>query len=121
MKNDWLEYELQNWARWCRSGPEPGPVEPNRCGLDYLQDSRYADEDEKPPPIHIDNAKRVQLIFDASIKIERKVLQAEYVSPWQYARYSGGIGAAARRLEISAAAYETHLACVKRRVERAFT
>jgi hypothetical protein len=89
--------------------------------LDYLQDSRYADEDEKPPPIHIDNAKRVQLIFDASIKIERKVLQAEYVSPWQYARYSGGIGAAARRLEISAAAYETHLACVKRRVERAFT
>lgn len=127
MKKDWLEHELRNWARWCRSGPEPGPVEPSRCGLDYLQDERYSDADDKPPPIHIDNAKLVQRVFDSSIKIEKKVLQAEYVSPWQYDRYSGGISAAVLKLKkdipglsLSESGYEMILASMKRRVERAF-
>lgn len=98
-------------------------MEPSRCGLEYLQDTRPSDDgdDDKPPPIHIERAQVVQRVFDCSMTIERKVLQAEYVSPWQYARYSDGISAAARRLKISPPAYETILASIKRRVERAFS
>jgi hypothetical protein len=123
VSKDWIEQELNNWARWCRSGPEPGPVEPDHCGLQYLQERASEEETDpnKPPPIHVEHAQIVQRVFDSSIKTERKVMQAEYVSPWQYARYSGGIAAAARRLDISTAAYETHLTCIKRRIERAFS
>jgi hypothetical protein len=92
-----------------------------------IPDGTWADEEEKPVPVHEENAKRVQTVFDAAIAIERKVLQAEYLSPWQYARFSGGISAAVRRIneldpdiKISVTGYETVLASVKRRVERVF-
>lgn len=120
MKNDWLEFELRNWARWCNSGQMPGPslgVDP-RC---------FFDENDTLAPIHEDNAKIVQRIFDSSILVERKVLQAEYLSPWRYARYSSGIAAAVRRInaiepnvKLSVMGYETILASMKRRVERVF-
>jgi hypothetical protein len=103
-------------------------MEPDHCGLQYLQEKpTEAENDPNKAPIHIERAKVVQRIFDLSIKVERKVLQAEYVSPWQYARYSSGIHAAVRRINaidpdtrLSVAGYETILASVKRRVERAF-
>lgn len=78
------------------------------------------DEDEAPTPIHEEHAMQVQRVFDAAIFIERKVLQAEYLSPHKYQRHVG-IAAAARKLEISAAAYETILTVIKRRVEQVFS
>lgn len=111
MKKDWIEHEFKNWARWANTGPANLPWGVNAIVL--------FDEDESPAPIHEENAKRVQRIFDAAIFIERKVLQAEYLSPWKYSRHSG-IPAAARALKLSAPAYETILTCLRGRVERAF-
>lgn len=130
MNENWIEHELRNWARWCNSGPMPHPTPwewmGHCCSLegDYLPPEQTGPTDDeelrKPPPVHIENAKVVQRVFDVSIYIERKVLQAEYLSPGQYARHSSGIGAAARRLKLSTPAYETILASLKQRVEKAF-
>jgi hypothetical protein len=130
MNGDWVDHELHNWARWCNSGPMPHPTPwecmGQCCSLEggYLSPEQTGPSDlddlRKPLPIHAENAKVVQRVFDVSIYIERKVLQAEYLSPWQYARYSSGIGAAARRLKLSTPAYETILANLKQRVEKAF-
>ena len=118
MKKDLAEYEFRNWSRWCNSGPNGGPPP--------LADPRSL-YDDAPLPINEDNAKIVQRIFDSAILVERKVMQIEYLSPWQYARYSAGIAAAVRRLNasmpeinLSVSGYETILDSVKRRVERAF-
>jgi hypothetical protein len=88
----------------------------NICVPDAL--TGYADE--LPPPIHEENAKRVQKVYDFAITVERKVLQAEYLSPWKYGR-NRSIQAAANTLELSTAAYETVLTSIKKRVERAFS
>jgi hypothetical protein len=111
VKKDWVEAEFRNWARWCNLG---GTNLPWGVSAECL-----FDEDEAPIPIHEESAKRVQKIFDSAIFIERKVLQAEYLSPWRYSR-NNGIAAAARVLELSAPAYETILTSMKRCVERAF-
>ncbi|MBB5508139.1 hypothetical protein [Paraburkholderia atlantica] len=120
---NWIDHELKNWGRWCNSGPSDEPQAPGSClGNLYIRDelTRSADDDA-PPPIHEENAKRVQKVFDVAATLERKVMQAEYLSPWRYGRYSGGVAAAARALEISTPSYETILTVVKRRVERVFT
>jgi hypothetical protein len=109
--NDWVDHELKNWSRWCNQG---GAILPWGVSAIVL-----FDEDVAPVPIHEENAKRVQKVFDTAIRIERKVLQAEYLSPHQYGR-TKGVPTAASKLEISTAAYETVLACVKRRVEKVF-
>jgi hypothetical protein len=125
------DHELKNWSRWCNSGALPHPLPPSRCASlesRYLPEALHAAAEDAPPPIHVDNAKRVQTVFDSAVTIERKILQAEYLSPWQYSRYSGGIPAAVRKINnidpdvgLSVAAYETILASVKRRVERIFS
>jgi hypothetical protein len=112
VKKDWVEHELKNWSRWCNLG---GTILPWGVSAAVL-----FDEDEAPTPIHEENAKRVQKVFDVAVFIERKVMQAEYLSPGRYSRHNG-IAAAARKLEISAPAYETILSCIKCRVERVFT
>lgn len=119
--DDWLEHELRNWSRWCNSGPFPHPRLPGSFLESWLiPDTLAGANDDRPPPIHEENAKKVQTVFDSAIPIERKVMQSEWLSPWQYGRFSGGISAAARKLEISVASYETVLRSVKRRVERVF-
>lgn len=138
MDGNWIEHELRNWARWANSGPMPHPTPwewmGHCCSLEgnYLPPEQTGPSDiedlvKAPPPIHVENAKVVQRVFDVSIYIERKVMQAEYLSPRQYARYSGGIGAAVRRInaiepgiKISVTGYETILTSLKRRVEKAF-
>jgi hypothetical protein len=129
MSENLVDHELNNWARWCRSGPELGPILPGSFldGMVVPNILTGEDADDRGPPIHEDRAKRVQKIFDVAITIERKILQAEYVSPWQYARYSGGIAAAVRRIndiepsiKLSVTGYETILASIKRRVARVF-
>ncbi|WP_321905144.1 hypothetical protein [Paraburkholderia tropica] len=128
MSGNWVDAELRNWSRWANAGPTPHPRLPGSfLGSWVIPDGAWADE-EKPIPIHEENAKRVQAVFDSAITIERKVLQAEYLSPWQYARFSGGVSAAVRRIneldpsiKISVTGYETVLASIKRRVERIFS
>lgn len=116
----WVDSELENWARWCHSGPALGPPEPGSC-LDNIcmPEVMASASDYREIPAHEERAKLVQKVYDDSIFIERKVMQAEYVSPWKYGR-SGGIHVAARFLEISTPAYETILTVVKRRVEQVF-
>lgn len=116
--NDWIDYELKNWSRWCNQG---GAILPWGVSAIVL-----FDEDEAPIPIHEENAKRVQVVFDSSMPVERKVLQAEYLSPFRYRR-NIGIDAAILRLKqdmpelsLSVTGYETILASVKRRVEKVF-
>jgi hypothetical protein len=123
MNENWVDHELKNWSRWCNSGAMPHPYPfPGSCldGLCVPELLTDAGED-LPPPIHEENAKKVQKVFDVAVFIERKVMQAEYLSPWKYGRYSGGIAAAARALDISPPSYETILTVVKRRVEQVFT
>ncbi|NML34929.1 hypothetical protein [Paraburkholderia antibiotica] len=119
---NWVDHELRNWARWANSGPSPHPRLPGSFLGTWVISELHVDSaaDDRPAPIHEENAMRVQRVFDVAIRIERKVLQAEYLSPWQYSRHSGGVAAAARKLELTTPAYETILASVKRRVERAF-
>lgn len=112
MNENLADSELRNWSRWANSGANGGPS----LGVDPIC---FYDEGKEPPPIHEENAKRVQEVFDVAAFIERKVLQAEYLSPWKYGR-SNGIPAAARALEITAPSYEIILTAVKRRVERVF-
>lgn len=118
MSKNWIDFELQNWSRWANSGPFPHPLP---FGVSPASVFRRDDDDpNRPTPINIERAKTVQGVFESSAHIERKVLQAEYLSPWQYARHSGGIRVAAVRLGITERAYETILATVRRRVERVF-
>lgn len=115
---DIADHELRNWSRWCNLGGTILPWGVNAVVL--------FDENTAPAPIHEENAKRVQVVFDAAIRIEKKVLQAEYLSPFKYDR-TISVAAAVRRLNrdvpglgLSVAGYETILASVKRRVERVF-
>lgn len=120
MNESWIDHELRNWSRWANSGPSDKPRSPGSCLRNVcVPDNKYVDEDV-PPPIHEENAKKVQRVFDVSATIERKVMQAEYLSPWQYGR-NRGVASAASVLKISTPSYETILTVVKRRVERVFT
>jgi hypothetical protein len=117
----WIDSELENWARWCNSGPATGPRSPGSC-LDNIcvPELMASASDYREIPVHEERAMRVQSVYDGSQDIERKVMQAEWVSPWKYGRGSG-IQAAASALGLKAPSYETILTVVKRRVERVFT
>ena len=118
---DWIEHEMRNWSRWANSGPLPHPRLPGSFLESWLiPDTLASANDDLSPPIHEENAKKVQTVYDSAIQIERKVMQSEWLSPWQYGRFTGGIPAAARKLDISTASYETVLRGVKRRVAGVF-
>ncbi|WP_430229331.1 hypothetical protein [Paraburkholderia tropica] len=121
MSDNWVDAELKNWSRWCNLG---GTILPWGVSAIVLFDENVA-----PTPIHEENAKRVQKVFEVAPLIERKVLQAEYLSPSRYSRYPGSIPAAVDRIKklepdltinLTVAVYERALANVKRRVERVF-
>lgn len=118
VSKNWIDFEFDNWVRWAHSGPMAGPPLP--------VDPRALYEDA-PKPVNAERAQVVQRVFDSSAFVERKILQAEYLSPWKYARYSHGVAAAVRRLNaidpdmnLSVKGYETILISMRRRVERAF-
>ena len=125
---NWVDHELRNWARWANSGPDDCPVLPGSFLETWVVPEPLSDaENDRPAPIHQDNAKRVQQIFDVAKKIERKVLQAEYLSPWRYER-GKGIPSAIKRIKaddpdmvLNVAGYETVLGIIKRRVEQVFS
>ncbi|CAJ2716318.1 hypothetical protein [Burkholderia pseudomallei] len=105
------DHELRNWSRWCNQGNTILP-----WGISVVV---LFDENTAPDPINEGNAKRVQSIYDAAEETEKKVLQAEYVSPHKYKR-TVSVEAAARALKISTPSYEILLASMKRRVEEMF-
>lgn len=115
------DHELRNWSRWANSGPSDTPRSPGSClGNICIQDVLTGYADELPPPIHEENAKRVQRIYDVAAQIEKKVLQAEYLWPSKYKRFKGPEAAAAA-LKIPFSTYESALKNTMRRVERAFS
>jgi hypothetical protein len=118
MNENWVDHELRNWSRWCNMG---GTILPWGVSAIVL-----FDENEAPIPIHEENAKRVQRVFDSAFPVERKVLQAEYLSPRRYNR-TRGIEAAVLKIKaddpdmvLNVAGYETVLGVVKRRVAQVF-
>jgi hypothetical protein len=126
MDENWIEHEIKNWVRYCWSGAMPHPVPWESMGRclsgegKYVRDAEAGSAEQAAIPVHMDNAKKVQEAFDAFAFGERKVLRAEYLSPWDYGRYKGGIEGAARRLEISVGAYETVLLRFKNKIQRVF-
>jgi hypothetical protein len=120
MNENWIDHELRNWARWANSGPSDCPPPPGSfLGTWVLPEPVAGEVDSRPAPIHEDNAKRVQRIYDVAAKIEKKVLQAEYLWPAKYMRFRG-VKAAADVLDIPVTTYEIALKNTKRRVARAF-
>ena len=117
----WVDHEMRNWARYCNLGPSGCPREPGSFLETWIvPEACAADADpNRPGPVHEENAKRVQKIYDVAAKIEKKVLQAEYLWPAKYKRFKGQQAAAAA-LEIPFATYESALKNTMRRVERAF-
>jgi hypothetical protein len=121
MMEDWIEHEMRNWSRWCNSGPFPHPRLPGSFLESWLiPDTLGSEHDDRPPPVHEENAKKVQTVYDASGNTEKKLMKAEWLAPWEYGRIEGGVPAAARKVGVSQASYEAILRGVKRRVERVF-
>ncbi|ALS63644.1 hypothetical protein C7830_11545 [Pandoraea apista] len=77
--------------------------------------------DEKLEPIFEERAQVVQRVYDAMPYIERKVMQAEYLSPWRYDRIHKGVAGAARKIGVSISGYESVLAAGQKKVRRAFS
>ena len=117
----WVDHEMRNWARYCNLGTSPIPREPGSFLETWIiPEPCAADADpHRPAPIHEENAKRVQKVYDVAAAIEKRVLQAEYLSPARYSRFKGPQAAAAA-LKIPFSTYESALKNTMRRVERAF-
>ncbi len=122
-END-VEYEISNWIRFCRSGPWPHPTPKTHCGsLEsfYVSEELWPDDEDRPIPYNLENAKIVQTIYDASDFTVRKVLQAEYLSPWDYKRPQFGVEGAAKFLNISKTKYEASINLFKSLIKKKFS
>jgi len=123
MARDWVEDELWNWSRWANTGPWPGPMYPPRSGSaegHYIVHG-WGEEAPIPPHINYRNAEIVDKVYHRLSLAERRVLKAEYLSPWDYGRFSaGGIHVASRRLRISVREYERHLRAAREKIRREF-
>ena len=80
----WLDEEMQNWARYCWLGAWPHPIPKRQCASLEGNYSRFGEDsttesvDDAPIPVHIDNAKKIQQIYDNMAAIHQMVLRAEY-------------------------------------------
>ncbi len=120
---EWVEHEIQNWVRWCWSGPWPHPLPPTHCtsAERYYRAPSDLGETETPfPPPYVPNAEIVQRAYVAMLKQEQHVMKAEYIHPWDSGRARYGRAGAARRLRMPLATYETILRSGCFRIERAF-
>lgn len=125
---DWIRSELENWARWCRSGPWPGPLPDDHA---RSAEGRFAsqwhlehegDIPHRPPPVFVSGARRVQHCYDTLFAaVERRVAVAEFVRPIASGRYEYGTAGAARRLHIPLAVYDAALSAVARIVAEEFS
>jgi DNA-directed RNA polymerase specialized sigma subunit len=81
---DWIDDELQNWARWCNSGPWPHPVPPDHAASAegrYLSPSDI-DAEPEPRPVR-PNAERAEIVHrvyrERLTDRERRVLVVRYI------------------------------------------
>lgn len=125
----WVEDELWNWSRWCWLGDLPHPNPDVRCASaerNYVAPSEEngADEDDEPRPIpvHHDNARRVQAVYERLVLVEQRVVQAEYPRRHEYAGLTASqrITQACDYLGISSIYYRIALGNMKEQVRRAF-
>jgi hypothetical protein len=142
----WLDYELQNWARWHWLERWTGPVPSHRCGSaegGYRAPNYWGAPERYQPPPNEAHAQRVEQAVQRMHALERQVTSAEYLRPWDdeaaeavvrlcpswtswkyrvsgSGRWRYGQVGAARHLKLSLNAYESILrnACLK--VEQAF-
>jgi len=122
----WVEDELWNWSRWCWLGDWPGPgksqdVDPAVCV--YPPSEGDFDESEPAPiPVCIDNARRVNRLYEALPLVEQRVIQAEYPRRREYGdmMMHERHGAAARKIGIPLAYYQVALGLFKQQVVEEF-
>jgi len=122
---NWLDHVIYNWVRWCRSGPAPGPLPP-QCGSlesDYIPEGLWATDpdDRPPPPIHIDDALKVQRIYTTLSIVERRVVKAEYVATYESKRWTpNGLCCAASYANVTVQAYESMIYRARQRIASEF-
>lgn len=80
----WIVDELENWGRWCNSGPWPHPIPPDHAGSAegrYLSPSDI-DAEPEPRPVR-PNAERAEIVHrvyrEQLTERERRVLVLRYV------------------------------------------
>src|SRR5260364_372360 len=125
-KNDllipsWVDHEMQNWARWSLSAEYPGcPDWPGpRMARDLISRFYRAPDwgdDVRPLPPNEAHAQRVEQVVQKRMQpLERRIVDAEYLHPWDSGRWSYGRTGAALRLKRSLNSYEAILrnACLK--------
>lgn len=120
---EWVEHEIQNWARWCWSGPLPHPLPSTQCASAeryYRAPSDLGEAETSLSPPYAPHAEMVQRAYVAMLTKEQHVMKAEYIHPWESGRAHYGKVGAARRLKMSLATYETILRSGCFRIERAF-
>ena len=116
---DWIEHELVNWARWCRSGPLPHPIPPDHAAS---LEGRYMapiieDADAAQPRAPAPNRQRAEIVhrvfMDRLTQTERWALIHRYVR-----RTEERI--ALRRMRVSRGVFETALLNAAWKVGEAF-
>lgn len=119
---DWIQYELRNWAAWCRSGPAPGPRLMEHCAsLEHkyvpqsIYEAEYEQEERVSRPLRPDaeRAQIVQQVYDHRLNPrERHVMASVYVKHIEQR-------VTMRKLRISRVAYEAALLMAVKEVGRA--
>lgn len=122
---DWVEQELHNWSRWCWLGDWPGPGrppddEPYACSFPPAPGGH--DDEPVQIPVHIDNARHVNQLYEALPLVEQRIVQAEYPRRREYGdmRMHERHAAAARKIGISVAYYRVALNRFKNQVKEVF-
>jgi hypothetical protein len=115
----WIDAELRNWSAWCRSGPWPHPIPPDRAASAegrYIAESDLGNDDAPPPPIK-PIARRAEIVH--RVYRERLTERERWVLVWRYVRPIDD-RVAIRRLRITRKVYEQALMDSARRVGEAF-
>src|SRR5260364_25147 len=103
----WVDHEMQNWARWSLSAEYPGcPDWPGpRMARDLISRFYRAPDwgdDVRPLPPNEAHAQRVEQVVQKRMQpLERRIVDAEYLHPWDSGRWSYGRTGAALRLKRS--------------------
>lgn len=86
---NWLDSELDNWARWSNSGSQGGPVEPVTCASyekNYVAPPWESGErEERPRAIDTWAAERIERLWRKLPALERDILRVSY--PWRHRYY----------------------------------
>lgn len=115
---DWIDAELRNWARWCRSGPWPHPIPPDHAASaegHYIAPSDLGEPEEpRPPKPNRERAEIVHRVFmERLTQTERWALIHRYVRRTEER-------VTLRRMRVSRDVHETTLRNAANKVGEAF-